>query len=508
MNSSFDGKRGSGESPIPDGVAQSMESRSVSRWDRFRQCGNALGALSLALSLTGCGGSDSGSGTKPVVTSPSSPVTPVPTPASASCSLSVRQDWALSVLQEWYLFPDLLDTGVRQSDFTDLDEYLDALTAPARAAGKDRSFTYLTSIEEEDAYYSSGSTAGFGILLAWDPYGALYLREAYETAPGYKAGMDRGTVIEAIGTSTSNLRNIRDMTYDELVAALSPSGPGDSRVFRFMTADHETKTATVVAADYEIEPLSPRYGARILPGREGPIGYINLRSFIMPAEEQLRTAIADFAAQGITNIIIDVRYNGGGLIRTAHLLSDLLNAENTGKIFASLELRASKAAQNETYYFSNPDGAIQAVKIAFIGSDYSASASELIMNAQIPYSGMNAALIGDNTYGKPVGQYAFDLEECDDRLRVITFRTVNADGDADYFSGMASVMPRTCRAYDDANFMLGDPGESSIQVASDWINGEYCGSITAGTQTTKSVRPRTLHAARPTIAQIETPGLF
>ncbi len=246
-----------------------MKSGSVLRWSYIRHCGNVLGALSVALALTGCGGSDSGSGVKPVVTSPSPAPTPAPAPTSASCSLSERQDWALSVLQEWYLFPDLLDTGVRKSDYSNLDDYIDALTAPARSEGKDRGFTYLTSIEEEDAYYSSGSTAGFGILLAWDPYGALYLREAYETAPGYKAGMDRGTVIEAIGTTTSNLRDVQDMTYDELIAALSPSGPGDSRVFRFMTADHQTKTATVVAADYEIEPLSPRYGARILPGREG-----------------------------------------------------------------------------------------------------------------------------------------------------------------------------------------------------------------------------------------------
>ncbi len=203
-----------------------------------------------------------------------------------------------------------------------------------------------------------------------------------------------------------------------------------------------------------------------------------------------------------------MRYNGGGLIRTAHMLSDLLNADNTGKIFTTLELRPSKASENETYYFRSQSGAIQAMKIAFIGTDYSASASELIMNGQIPYSGTNAALIGSNTYGKPVGQFAFDLEECDDRMRVMTFRTVNARGDADYFSGMASVMPKTCSAADDANFMLGDPDEASIQVASDWINGGYCGPITAGTQTTRSLRPRALNAARPTIAQIETPGLF
>ena len=201
-------------------------------------------------------------------------------------------------------------------------------------------------------------------------------------------------------------------------------------------------------------------------------------------------AFADFGAQGIEKVIVDVRYNGGGLVRTAQVLSELMNADHVEEEFSTLELRPSKSSENETYYFRRQDGAINAVKVAFIGTDLSASASELIMNAQIPYSGSNTALVGANTYGKPVGQYAFDLEECDDRLRAVTFRTVNAAGDADYYTGMAGVMPNACMADDDLSRMLGSPQEGMVARATDFLESGYCQPIVTGTQSTKSLGKR------------------
>ncbi|WP_230280217.1 S41 family peptidase [Croceicoccus sp. Ery15] len=486
----------------------SQSRRAASRSKAMTGAGNALGALAMVLALTGCGGGGGGSGSGPTVVSPSPTPTPTPTPTNSTCSLSNRQAWVKAALDEWYLFPDLLATNVNASTYTDLQSYIDALVAPARAESKDRFFTYVTSIEEEEAYYASGSTAGIGALLALDGAGRLWVREAYENAPAFAAGMDRGTEITAIGTSTSNLVTVTSMDYDQLVDALGPSDVGVARVMQFTTAEGQTFTRTVTKDDYDIEPLSPRYGAKVLDTPSGKVGYVHLRTFIEPAQGALRTAFAGFKAQGVTNVIVDVRYNGGGLVSTAQVLGGLLNAGNIGKVFSTLELRASKASQNDTYYFEDESGAISAAKVAFIGTSSSASASELIMNAQIPYSGGNAALIGSNTYGKPVGQFAFDRDECDDRLRAVTFRTANADGDADYFTGMASVMDKTCRASDDLGNQLGSVDEASIATATGWIGGNSCTAITAGGQGTLSVGGRTPMPARPNIAQIEMPGLF
>jgi hypothetical protein len=71
----------------------------------------------------------------------------------AGCSLRERQDWAEAQLREWYLFPETLPANANPAAYTTLDDYIDALTANARAQNWDRFFTYRTSIAEENAYY-------------------------------------------------------------------------------------------------------------------------------------------------------------------------------------------------------------------------------------------------------------------------------------------------------------------------------------------------------------------
>ena len=104
--------------------------------------GRALVSIALSLSLVACGGGGSGGSAPPISG------TPTPTPSTSQCSLSAQQDWVLSQMQEWYLFPTLLDTTVNKANYTTLQSYIDALTARARAEGKDRYLTYATSIAE------------------------------------------------------------------------------------------------------------------------------------------------------------------------------------------------------------------------------------------------------------------------------------------------------------------------------------------------------------------------
>ena len=432
----------------------------------------------------------------------------------STCSLSARQDWALGVLQEWYLFPDKLDTSVNKASYNNLQSYLDALVAPARAEGKDRFFTYITSIEEENDLINNGSNAGFGIRLTYDTTNnRVFVAEAFENAPAFPAGFDRGTEILSVnGQSTSSL--MASGGPQAFSDALGPSDPGVTRSFVIRDTSGVERTVSVTKTEYPLDPISDRYGVEILSdGAGGQVGYINLRTFIVSnASQQLRTAFQQFQDQGITNVILDLRYNGGGLVSVAELLGDLMADGLEGQVFSRTELRPSKSSENSTDLFADQPQQIRAMKLAVIGRGGTASASELITNSMIPYLGDNIALVGTDTYGKPVGQFAFDRSACDDRLRAVTFKTVNADGQGEYFNGLASVMPNTCRANDDIFTPLGDANEASISVALDFIAGRTCTPISGGTKdgSVKAEAPKRqlLQPQMPNPAQRENPGLY
>jgi C-terminal processing protease CtpA/Prc len=484
-------------------------------------------SLVLAFQLAACGGGGSGSAPP---TGGGGGGTPTPTPTPSACSLSAQQDFADQVLNEWYLFPELL-ASVSKTSVSNLDDYLDARVAPARAANRDRFFTFATSIAEENALINSGSSAGFGVRLSYDTTNRrLFVVEAYEGTPGLAAGLDRGTEITAIGTTSSNLQSVSSLFTSggsQAVAnALGPSTAGTSRVLRFTQPGGAVVEATVTKTDFTITPVSSRYGAVVLTDGARKIGYINLRTFIVAdAANQLRNAFATFAAQGVRELIIDVRYNGGGLVSVADTFGDLMGAGRVGQVWSKEVLRPSKAAQNETRLFRTEANAIAPTKVAVITTGASASASELVANSLIPYLGNNFALVGANSFGKPVGQFGFDLAACDLRVRAVAFKTVNANDQGEYFTGLASVAPNTCRAGDDISRPLGDPREASIAAALDFLAGRTCTPIAGGPDNAVSTAPglteaqsarfgldlperELLQPRRPAPAQHELPGLF
>ncbi len=473
---------------------------------------SALSA-SLALALVACGG---GGGSGSTATGGGTGVTPTPT-TSGACSISQRRDWAKAVIDEWYLFPDLIDNSVNPASFNDLQDYLNALVAPARAQSKDRGFTFITSIEEENALINSGSSAGFGIRLAYDTVNnRVFLLESFENAPGFAAGMDRGTELLGIGVDANSVQTVSSLMASggpqAVIDALGPSDPGVSRVLRFLTLQGNTVETAVSKADFALDPISDRHGVQILNDGGKQVGYVQLRTFIVSdAANQLRTAFNQFSNQGIDEVIIDLRYNGGGLVSVAEVFGDLLGRNNVGQVYSRTTLRASKSAENETRLFGNEASSIAPSKVAFIMTGSSASASELLANSMLSYLGNNTAMIGSNTFGKPVGQFGFDRTECDDRLRVVTFQTENADGNAEYFDGLASAFPNTCAATDDLFTPFDDPTEDSIARALDFLGGRTCTPISGAKQpgvAAQAPEMEMMQPERPNAAQFEIPGLF
>ena len=189
---------------------------------------------------------------------PTSSTPPPSPPSSTSCSLVNRQNFAASVLNEWYLFHETLPSALDSAAYTSVQAYINALTATARGQGRDRYFTYVTSIQEENAYYASGATAGFGVRLAYQG-SRIFVIEAFEGAPALAAGIDRGTEILAIGTNTSNLVSVADILATQgsagISSALGPNTVGTSRVLRISDASG-ARNITVAKADYNIDPLS------------------------------------------------------------------------------------------------------------------------------------------------------------------------------------------------------------------------------------------------------------
>jgi carboxyl-terminal processing protease len=466
--------------------------------------------VSIAMLTAACGG---GSGSTAISGGSGTGAT------SSACSLRSRQDFAFATLNEFYLFPETLPASLDPTPFTTVSAYLDALTATARAQGRDRFFTFITSIADENAFFSSGSTAGFGIRLSNDTAARrTFIAEAFEGAPALAAGIDRGDEITAIGTTANDLRLVSDIIAAEgaggVSNALGPSTAGTTRTLRLANASG-TRTVSVTKADFALTPVSSRYGAQIINDGGKQVGYLNLRTFISTADPALRSAFSQFRTAGVTEFIIDFRYNGGGLVSTAELVGDLLGGNrSSANVFSKTTFRREKSSENSTRLFAPQPQSVSPVKIAFVGTGATASASELVINSFIPYLGNQMALVGGNTFGKPVGQIGIDRAACDDRIRVVAFATQNAANNADYFTGLAASVANTCRAADDITRPLGDPQEASTRAALDFLAGRSCtpiastgGQVSQASRSPKDAR-ELLTPAEPSVAQREVPGMF
>ena len=243
-----------------------------------------------------------------------------------------------------------------------------------------------------------------------------------------------------------------------------------------------------------------------------PVGYIHLRTFISTAETPLRDAFAQFRAQGIDYIIVDFRSNGGGLVSVAEFdrrpeWQESRRGATCSRTCASTRRSPSNDSVRR---FAAQRNRSRPVRIAFITNGGTASASELVINAMKSWT--EIAIVGDDTYGKPVGQLAFDMAGCDLRLRLIGFKVTNANEEGDYFDGLASTLAFACRATDDLSRIPGDPAEDSTAEALQLARHGACGQIIMGTggpglQMTRPPARLPLPRA-PTTAQAYLPGLF
>lgn len=489
--------------------------------------------IMVAIILAGCSGGGGSSSFQQGSTATASP-TPTPpagppTTPSGQCSLRERQLWAEAQIREWYLFPEDLPASINPDEHSTLSSFINALTANARAQNKDRFFTFATSIAEENAFFSQGQTTAFGFRIAYDgSQRRVFVLDAFEDGPALAAGIDRGAEILAIGTSPDSMELVSSLAaqggLNAISNALGPATAAVTRTIQFRRGS-QTQSVTITKAVFNVAPISPRYGVAVLPdGADGQVGYVNLRTFVSSAGPALEEAFGRFRTAGIERVIIDYRYNGGGLVRIAELSGDLVGRNRLpSDVYSITAFRPSKSAENSTRLFRNNNASIGASRIAFITTSSSASASELVINSMLPYLGRNLAMVGTNTGGKPVGQIAIDRATCDDRLRIVAFATQNRDRQGDYFNGLASILnsrgARTCAAADDITRIMGNPSEGMTARALSALNGIECSPIDTGATRTSSLQdsvfrlggpaePVMVTPSQPNAAQREMPGLF
>jgi len=423
-----------------------------------------LAALTAFLSACGGGGGSGGGGGGG---------------GTASCSEPVRKDWVLAVTREWYLFPETLPATVNTADYSTAESLLDALTANARAQGKDRHFSYLTTRTAENSLLGDGQFNGFGFRTRTDPVNRPMIVDVFAPSPASDAGLQRGDEIVAVDQGSGFVPVSQSLANGGTITdLLGPSDVGVVRGLRLLRNGAAVEVS-VTKRTVTIDPVPDGWGVQtnlVLPGTTIPVGYVHLRTYITTADQQLRDAFARFRAANLQYYIVDLRYNGGGLISIAQILNDLLGgARSTSEVQFRTQFSANKSGNDTTYRFQPRAQSVQPVRIAFLTTDGTASASEININSMKPY--VEAAIVGDNTYGKPVGQQAFDLGGCDDRLRLISFRMVNSLGQSDYYHGLASSMQFACAATDTLDRPLGDAAEGLTSAALSWLKTGACGQL-------------------------------
>lgn len=430
---------------------------------------------------------------------------------SPACSAAREKRFVLNTAREWYLFRELLPGGVDTGQYGTAAELLDALTAGARAEGKDRFFSYVTTRQADDAILQEGEFVGFGFRTRIEG-GRLWLTDVYEESPAAGVGLSRGTEITHVDSGDGYVPMATVLEADpNLEQAFGPATEGLERGIRFVPPGGPPGEAVFAKAVVTILPV-PAGSARVLPLPSNPtvpVGYFGLRSFTSTAEAPLRQAYADFRAQGVEYFIVDLRYNGGGLVHIAEVIGDLNGRARSGSdVFLRTLFNPAKSGQNVVRRFDPQPQSVAPVRIAFITTGLTASASEIVINSLAPW--VEVAIVGEDTLGKPVGQSGFDISGCDLRLRLITLRFANSNHEGDYYEGLAGALPFACRAPDDLTREPGDAAEASTAEALAWLGTGACSEVLGPDSRLRKAEAgfRVPQARRPTAAQAQLPGIF
>lgn len=406
-----------------------------------------------------------------------------------------ENNWLRSWSNELYLWYDEItdrDPGL----FTTPD-YFDLMQTEATTASgarKDR-FHFTIPTDEYEALVQSGISAGYGAnfsLISRSPPREIVVSFTDPNTPASAAGITRGArIITVDGVDVENGSDV-----DTLNAGLFPDGPGESHTFVVRDPGSTTnRSVTLVSEEVTSDPVQFE---SVINTPTGDVGYLFFSDHIAPAEAELVIAMDALEAAGVTDLVLDLRYNGGGFLDIANMLAYMIAgpAAASGRVFDETQFNDKHTTRNPvtgavlaptnfhttTQGFSLASGqalpSLNLSRVFVLTTAETCSASEAIING-LNGIGIEVIQIGSTTCGKPYGFYAFD--NCGTTYFSIQFRGVNALGFGDFADGFtpanSGVVTETqpgCSVDDDFNNALGDPSEAMLDAALGYRDNGTC----------------------------------
>lgn len=431
----------------------------------------------LLVLLSACDSGGSSGGTETVVVStgddvngPELPETdPDAGPDSEDDGLVSEEDlqlareltWLYDKMKTEYLWYDQTP-DLDYLTFDTADELLEAMIDREQ----DR-FSYLTTLEQNTASQTATNvTYGFRTLTSVQPFQVI---RVYNGSSADDADVMRGDLITRIG----DINIVDEQSARDAWALVSDRTDGSTLEFEFQRENvDEPLVHQLTASEVSRQTVDAALTRTDATGEE--MGYLNIFEFRSKTDDELRSAFLRFQNNNVTSLIVDLRDNGGGSIRTIAVLGSLiLGQAEAGKPF--IEFRFSDLGETifssegfiTGYDLTAEDNAAPMRSVHIITSNRTCSASEILINSLSPY--IPVSVSGTTTCGKPYGFYGRGFED-KSVLWAINFQSDNARGEGGWVNGIEP----TCEVSDFQIFPYGDRRDRHLSSAVQYLETGAC----------------------------------
>ncbi len=338
-------------------------------------------------------------------------------PEDIPLEIRARDDFHL-LMKEWYLWYDKMPE-VDIEDYNTPEELLEAL----RYDSLDK-WSYITSLESFNSYFEEGEYEGHGFGYTYDEDGKVWLTFVFNASDFISQGVKRGWRLLKI-----NGKDI--IPFTDLATYFNGSTAGTVDYFEFQKPD---LIKVEVSSTRKTIKMNTVLLADTIHVADQVVGHLVFKSFIGPSNAELDSVFNFFNSVGAQQLILDLRYNGGGRMDVTAKLASLIAGPSTdGQAFIKYVHNDMRTPYDDNIYFVNEANALSLNQVIVISSRGTASASEAIINGLKPY--INVVVIGDNSYGKPVGMHTWDYADTY-AFVPISFELLNANNVGGYYDGL------------------------------------------------------------------------
>ncbi len=379
-------------------------------------------------------------------------VTPPPVKVNAPV-LANANDSAILYTRDLYLWYKQLPQNFNQQSYSDPEKMMEAIRQYSQEPGFSAPVDHWSFAMKKDEWdgVSSGIGGDFGMGVSYQAEDNLRVTYIEKTSPAGRAGIRRGWRISKINGSANIAYTNREQVSNNVYSSTNTS-------FTFIKPDNTIVDVNLKASGYQENPI---FLDSVYTLGSKKIGYLVFNSFMgdtTDVYQKFNSLFSRFASQNVSDLIVDLRYNGGGYVSVQEKLANYLVTQSaTGGVMMKQMFNDKLSEYNETTNFKKM-GSLNTSKIVFIVSNRTASASELLINNLKPY--MDVTLVGpSNTHGKPVGFFPYPV--LDWYIFPVSFRTVNKNGEGNYFNGINLDI----KASDGIDKDWGDLDEASLAMA-------------------------------------------